>query len=84
MGKFKDMQIDLMNAPCGAQVVLQPGEVWVPRERPAGELSFPIFGEIKEDQDDKPECKIHVWKKVTLFRTTVEECVKCGKLRDDS
>jgi hypothetical protein len=67
--RFKNQVIDLMNQEKSDFVILQPGEEWVPK--------MPT-----QTQVDNGECKVHVWHKVTLFTTTVEECKKCGRLRD--
>lgn len=67
--RLKDYVIDQMNDVVSAPVILRPGEEWVP-------------GMATQANIDDGECKVHIWHKVTLFTSTVEECKKCGKLRD--
>jgi hypothetical protein len=67
--RFKDQVIDAMNESKDETVILRPGEVWTPRA-------------VTETKTEPPACNVHIWHKVTLFRTTVEECKKCGKLRE--
>lgn len=66
--RFKDQVIDKMNEVTHAQVILRPGEEWIP-------------GMAVEAKSDDGGCGFHVWRKVTLFTSIVEECKKCGKLR---
>lgn len=49
------------------EVTLSPEEIWQPS----------ISTEVKET------ICIHTWRHITLFTSTVEECSKCGKLRDE-
>jgi hypothetical protein len=68
--RFKNQVIDQMNEVTHSPVVLRPGEEWIP-------------GMATVTKTDDGKCKFHVWHKVTLFTTAVEECKKCGKLRDE-
>ena len=67
MSRMGDKMIDELNK--DGFVVLQPGEVWTPG----------MSTEIKIDDNN---CSIHIWQKVTLLTTTVTECKKCGKLKE--
>lgn len=55
------------------QVTLPPGAIWNPGESP----------KVGEKEEPKPSvCTYHTWHKVTLFTSSIEECSKCGRLRD--
>lgn len=69
--RFLNQVIDQKNQVDHAPVILRPGEEWVP-------------GMATEAKSDDGGCKFHIWHKVTLFTSTVEECKKCGKLRENS
>lgn len=60
-------------------VVLQPGQVW----NPGLSNNLTPFESEMEKETTPEKCDYHVYRKVTLFRTTVEECKKCGKLKDE-
>lgn len=66
MSKTTDMAIDKMNE--SKTIVLGPHDLWIPDNTVKAE--------------SKPEPCLHDWHKVLLFTSTVEECKKCGKLRD--
>lgn len=77
MSKMKNIMIDKMNEE--SFVVLKPGEVWEPSVR--NEQKCPTVKQ--QEKTTKPEdCKYHDWADVLLFRTTVTECKKCGKLKE--
>lgn len=62
-------------------IILKPGEIWDPWQRKV--VMESIERHEKEDTEKKlkPEdCKYHDFVDVVLFRTTVRECRKCGKL----
>jgi hypothetical protein len=65
----KNQVIDQMNEDKENFVILQPGQVWTP-------------GIATETKVEDGPCTFHVWHKVELFTSTVEECKKCGKLKE--
>lgn len=76
MSKMGNLMIDQMNNE--RIVILHPDEEWTPGMF-TGE-QCPIVEQVKEK---KPEdCRVHDWVEVLLFRTTVTECKKCGKLKE--
>ncbi len=74
MSKMKNLMIDRMNKE--NTIILRPGETWQPLS--TTKIQCPIVKEKKPE-----ECKVHIWVDVLLFRTTVTECKKCGKLREE-
>lgn len=66
--RIKDEVIDQMNASKESTVILRPGEKWEP-----------LANKVETNPEEK--C-YHIWRKVTLFSSTVEECEKCGVLRE--
>jgi hypothetical protein len=71
-------------------ISLGPDEDWVPDlpagSRPVGGLTDQLIQsrtEIRHSDSSNPadENCFHLWRSVVLFRTTVIECSKCGKLK---
>lgn len=56
------------------EITLSPGEVWIPQE----------YADEETKTEEKPKHCFHIWQDVELFRSTVTECSKCGKLKDES
>lgn len=55
-------------------IVLGPGDIWLP--------TGAIQSMTEPKKEESEECKYHVYVDVLLFRTTVRECKKCGKLEE--
>ncbi len=78
MSKMGNLMIDKMNRK-EEFVVLQPGEVWTPLSQTEKKEEVPPEPKKTLNPED---CKYHDWVDVLLFRTTVTECKKCGKLKE--
>ena len=68
MSKMSEKAVDRLNELVDqGKITLAPGDIWIPRD----DNEFP-----------NPATCIHTWRTVTLFTSTVEECSKCGALRE--
>lgn len=79
MSKMGSLMIDEMNRKKEEFIVLQPGETWSPLSHTEKKEEVPAEPKKRLKPED---CRIHEWADVLLFRTTVTECKKCGKLRE--
>lgn len=64
-----EQQKNLLELANGGIITLSPGEIWLP-------------GTATEVKEEPKQCVIHDWHDVVLFRSTVTECKKCGKLKE--
>lgn len=65
------------------EITLSPGDIWLPQGTIQTILNKNDENVPEDKKIEEKDCVCHIWHEVTLFRSTITECKKCGKLRDE-